>query len=278
MRSDDVDDTAPGPPGRSGEGSAAPSAHAPSKVRRVAFWAVLFGVLYGLTLFVLVDGWFLLAIPGIIGMAVVGAMSSTAVLNVPNRGAVPYAADGSDRRGPVTYHRSVLVKRFALILAVAGLLVAVFVGVKSDYLIPFAPLAVMLFVFGAYGWIGQMLVVSQCSRALKVYTFAFRRHVQVLNRTRNGERVLRFRQDDGQESPKLVARPLLGEKALSEGLSDGVWFAGDDLFGGVLLVPESGQLAWVGPQDVPALQRERESAAPERKDMAKQAGLGRNLK
>lgn len=278
MTSDDVEDTAPGLPGQRGRGQTASSVKPASKVRRVAFWAGLFAVLYGLTLFVLMEDWFLLGIPGIIGMAVVGAMFSTGVLKAPFRKAVPYATDGTDHRGPVAYHRSSLVKRYLLILAVAALLIAVVVLVKSDYLIPLAPLAVMLFVFGTYGWLGELVTVSQCARALKVYPLSFRAPVKVLNRVRNGERALRLPGSDGQGSPKLVGRQLIGDDALSEDLSGGVWFAGDELFGGVLLVPGSGQLVWVRPQDAPALQRERESAAAERKGKAKQAGLGRNLK
>ncbi|MFR9674650.1 hypothetical protein [Streptomyces sp. TR06-5] len=244
----------------------------PSTLRRVGFWTALFAAFYGLTLFVLTDGWFLLAMPGIIGLATVGAILAWAVLNTGQPKTVPFATDGSDPQGPLTFHRAALLKRYLLLLALVALLVGLVVTVRSDYLIPLAPLAVLLFIVGTQTMTAALVTASRCSRVLKVYPFTYREPVKILHRARGGKQLFRLGSGE-QESPKLVGTQLGGEKDWGKRIGDGAHFAGDDLYGGVLLVPDSGELVWVKPVDGPALAPHRTSVSPERRDRAAQAGL-----
>jgi hypothetical protein len=245
----------------------------PSTLRRVAFWGSLFAACYALTLCVLLDSWFLLAVPGIIGMGTFGGVVATAVMNVRPPETAPYATDGTDHQGPLAYHRSVLLKRYPLILVSTGVLVGLVVLVKSDYLIPLAPMAALLFVMGTRGLTGELLAANRFARVLKVYRFTHRAPVKVLHRARGGKQLFRLGAGE-QESERLIGSQLGGEKDWGRRVGDHVLFAGDDLFGGVLMVPGSGELVFVRSNDGPALQPQRAAAAPERKDMAKRAGIG----
>lgn len=251
-----------------------PAVKAPSTLRRVAFWGSLFAACYGLTLFVLLDDWFLLAMPGIIGMFTLGAVAVGAIVSVRPPEPALYATDGSDARGPVAYHRAAVLKRYPLVLAFVGVLVGLVVLVKSDYLIPLAPLAVAGFVFGNGTVIGQLLAANRMARVLKVYRFTHRAPVKVLHRGRGGKQLFRLGAGE-QESERLIGMQLGGEKDWGRRVGDHVLFAGDDLFGGVVLVPGSGELVFVQPNDGPALQSQRAAATPERKQMSKRAGIGK---
>ncbi|MFD5425029.1 hypothetical protein [Streptomyces sp. NPDC127084] len=259
------------------QAATAPAGIVPSALRRVAFFGSLFAVFYGLVLFVLNDDWFLLAIPGIIGMATLGALTASALLRSRLPQTVPYAMDGADRESAVQYYRSVLRKRYALLLALVAVVVALFVLTRSDYLIPLAPLAVFLFLFGSYELSDQMVTIGKCSGVLKTYPYTYRAPVRILNRSRGGKQVFRLGDGD-EESSKLLGRQLGAETRWADSVADGVWFAGDELFGGVLLVPGSGEFVWAQPADEPALRYQRESLSPERKETAKRAGIGRTLK
>lgn len=251
-------------------------ASAPSTPRRVAFWGALFLACHGLTLMVLLDGWFLLAIPGIIGMATIGAVFAGAIMNGRLPATVPYATDGTDQQGPVVFHRSAALKRYPLVLVLVAVLVGLVVLVKSDYLIPLAPMAVMAFIIGSQTLVGILGAANRCGRVLKVYRFTHRAPVKVLHRARGGKQLFRLGAGP-EESPKLIGAQLGGEKDWGKRVGEAVWFAGDDLFGGVLLVPGSGELVFVQPNDGPALQPQRAAAAQERKDLAKQAGIGNSV-
>ncbi|THA24204.1 hypothetical protein E4198_05125 [Streptomyces sp. RKND-216] len=241
----------------------------------MAFWGGLFVLCYALTLFVLTDGWFLLAMPGIIGMAVLGSFASTALLDARPPVTGPWPTDTGEPLAPVAELRSALLKRYPVLLAVVAALVAAVVLVQSDYLIPLAPFAMMTLVFGSYTCLGRLVALRRCGRVLEAYPLVLQERVQVLNRASGGRgHILRLGRGD-EKSPKLLGRQVgRSQPNWTGNLSQGAWFAGDQLFGGVLLVPGSGGVVWAAPNDGPALLTERQAAAPERRDRAKRAGIG----
>ncbi|MCT9079477.1 hypothetical protein [Streptomyces fulvoviolaceus] len=57
----------------------------------------------------------------------------------------------------------------------------------------------------------------------------------------------------------------------------GAWFAGDQAFGGVLIVPGSNDMLFVQPADWEKYEQERDQADPQRRALAEQAGISRLL-
>ncbi|WP_070010641.1 hypothetical protein [Streptomyces abyssalis] len=260
----------PGPAARPG------SVKPPSRLLTLAKWALAFAAAYGLSLLVLTDSLVFLAIPGLIALL---ALTSTAVLLLlyePVRGTVPYATDGSDRRGVVRHHRAVLLRRYAMLLCVVAALVALVFATQSDYAVMAAPAAVLAFFVGT-GFCGeQMRTVLFAARVLDVYDFTFRAPVEKLNLRSSGKRSLRLggAGSADERSPELAAHQPLG-KLWPKNIEDGVWFAGDEIFGGVVMVPRSGELMRVQPLQWDELGAERSRAGAERIEKAARAGLGR---
>ncbi|OEV11009.1 hypothetical protein AN218_14935 [Streptomyces nanshensis] len=189
--------------------------------------------------------------------------------------ATAYATDGSDCRGAVRHHRLVVVRRFVVLVLVAGSLGAVPLSTEISYFFPLIVVGMLGLVSGAIVLVQQLSWLRHCSRALKAYDVEFRTPVEKLGRQSSGKRVLRLGEGE-QASPKMSARQPLGLD-WPESISDGVWFAGDDVFGGALLVPGSGELLLVQPQDWAALRGERGQIEAERQQRAERAGFDRQL-
>lgn len=256
----------------------------PSRLRSVGLWGLSFAACYGLALLVLTDSLVVLAVPGLIGCMALTAFGVLWLLYEPLGGDVPYATDGSDRRGVVRHHRAVLLRRCAVILCVVAALVATVFGTQSDYAVICAPIAVIGF-FVAAGYCGeQVRTLVHAARVLDEYEFTFRAPVEKLHLRAAGKRSLRLGGEDGDEgaaatgdggdgrSPKLAAHQPLG-KLWPENIEDGVWFAGDEIFGGVVMVPGSGELLRVQPLQWDELAGERSRAGADRLARAERAGL-----
>lgn len=273
-------DPSPTPPAGSGGVGDVPrpaGRKGPSPLRRAVFWTGSLAVFYGLSLSVLDDSLFLLAIPGLIGLVTMGSTGVLLSLYAPLRGEIPYATDGTDRQGAVRHHRSVLRGRFG-ILVVACLAVAATLPVtKSDYVVPLAPLSVLSLLVGTRFWFEQVRSVGVASRVLEVYGYEFRAPVEKLNLRTAGKRSLRLGGrpgGGGEESPRMAAHQPLGA-LWPEDIADGVWFAGDDVFGGVVLVPGSGELMVLQPLNWDELAGRRDRAGADRIGRANRAGLDR---
>lgn len=244
-----------------------------ARLRRVAFWTLAFALFYGLALCVLTDSLFLLAVPGLIGLAGLGATGTLLALYAPLRGAVPYATDGTNSRGAVEHHRSVLWKRYATLVPACLAVAATVPVTKSDYAVPLAPIAVLTLLVGTRYWFEQYRSVRIAARVVDAYDFTFRAPVEKLSLRGSGKRSLRMGSADAA-SPKMAAHQPLG-KQWPERIEDGVWFAGDDVFGGVVLVPGSGELMLAQPLNWDELAGERNRAGAERMERAQRAGLDR---
>lgn len=238
-----------------------------------AAWLVPgYALSYGLVLAVLSDSFFWVAIPGMVGLATVVLMALHVVLEGPFRRAVPYATDGTDRQGPVKYHYKILVGRYLLVVVVSVPMVAVPLAVDVRYLYPFVGTGLVALLLGTRFWLPQIICLRKCARVLKVYDFGFRSPVKKSNLRGNGVRSLTLGADD---SPRMSAREPLFSDRWPRGIEHGVWFAGDDPFGGVILVPDTGELMCMQPENWTAQDKARRQAAHKRRETARRAGLTR---
>ncbi|OEU92190.1 hypothetical protein DB35_09230 [Streptomyces abyssalis] len=198
------------------------------------------------------------------------------VLRRPARGgAAPYATDGSDHRGVVNHLYTALLKRYGVLVLICLALMAVPLITRATYLIPLMGVGLLGIVLATVCWFDQLRWVRQCARVLSVYGFEFRTPVYQLDLSRNGGRVLVLGYE-GLESPDMFAREPMGHPCWPERIAEGVWFAGDEVFGGALLVPGTGELMCLQPLDWDAFDEWRAAADEERRAKAKRAGLDRN--
>jgi hypothetical protein len=247
-----------------------------SPLRRGALVALVALICYGLTLSLLSDSWFLLAIPGFLGLVVLVVLAVHRALNTPLKaGPVATPASPVDGRGVVRSHYVVLLKRYAVLVVTAVAAVAVPLVIDIAYLYPMVGIGIATFKVGTYTVLGQLVLVRRCAKVLDVYGFEFRRPVHALFRQSRGRRRLRMG-EGARRSPVMSARTPLNYEAWPAGIGDGVWFAGDDPFGGVLLVPGTGDLMCMQPQDWAACREDRAHAGAERIVRSQRAGLDRH--
>jgi hypothetical protein len=234
------------------------------------------GISYGLVLIGAGGSFLLLAIPGIVGLAVVESVAVQAVLRRPSRGAAaPYPTDGTDHRGAVKYLYTALAKRYAGLVLVSLALMAVPLVTTSTRLIPLMGVGLLGVMSATVFWFDQLRWVRQCSRVLNVYEFEVCERVEKVELRSSGRRFLVLGSGD-RVSPEMSAREPMGHPKWPERIAEGVWFAGDDVFGGVLLVPGTGELMCMQPVDWDELEEWRTEAGAERLAKAKRAGLDRH--
>ncbi|WP_141581628.1 hypothetical protein [Actinomadura sp. WMMA1423] len=247
-----------------------------ARSRRTRLWVAAFLVLgfavsYGLALPVL-SGRFWLAIPGMLGLAGVGLGALLVLLHWPFAGTVPYATDGTDRRGPTRYYYRILIGRFLLLVVACGAMMVLPRVVSVHHFDLFFAIGPAALAYGTVFWLPQIVCLRKCARVLKVYDFEFRAPVKRVGLPRKGALIL----DLGTEgSAHMSARDPLFTGRLPKGIERGVWFAGDEPFGGVILVPDTGELMLVRPENWTALDTARRKAGPERRERARRAGLAR---
>ncbi|MEU8347394.1 hypothetical protein AB0C74_37325 [Spirillospora sp. NPDC048832] len=244
-------------------------------LRRAALLGIGFAVSYGLVLTILSDTFFWFAIPGMLGLVTVVLLAVHLLLHRPFGGAVRFAADGTDRRGPVKYHYRVLLGRYLLLIVVPGVAMTVLPLVLGlRYLGPFVAVGLMTFSLGTRFWLPQIGWVRRCARVLKVYDFEFRAPVQKSTLRDQGRRSLALGTGD---CPRMSAREPLYSGRWPKEIDRGVWFAGDDVFGGVLLVPGTGELMFAQPESWAVHENARQRAGAERRSKAERAGLTRRV-
>ncbi|HYH33061.1 MAG TPA: hypothetical protein VD903_22040 [Pseudonocardia sp.] len=240
-----------------------------NSARRAAWWSVSAVGAYALTLTLASDSIYFLAFPGLIGLAVVVIVGVGAVLRRSFGAAVPYPTDGSDRRGAVRHHYTVLVRRYAVVAGTSVVCTGLPLVASVWFLYPLVGAGMIGLVAGTRLWLEQMAWVRRCSRVLDEYGYAFRAPVQKRNLRGGGKRTLVL----GGVSPVMSACEPVCQDGWPAGITEGVWFAGDDLFGGALLVPGSGELMFLQPLDGDALADERARAGAQRLAAAQRAGL-----
>ncbi|MEU6081373.1 hypothetical protein [Streptomyces sp. NPDC047108] len=185
-----------------------------------------------------------------------------------------YATDGSDFRGAVKHRYGIAVRRFlAFFPAFLVMWVQLFVW-QIDSLLP---LAILGFIGGIWTlmlfW-GRMGRVRRCSRVLRTYPLALRAPVERVGEEGSLTVFLRLGAQDGGSST-MRAQDTVGSKRRPVDVTSGLWFAGDDPFGGAAIVPGSGELLFLQPKDWAVRAGERSNAGEERLCAARRAGITR---
>ncbi|MDQ0993395.1 hypothetical protein [Streptomyces sp. V3I7] len=176
-----------------------------------------------------------------------------------------------------------LLKLLAVRIFISAVLIAVPVvlfkaGAPNTVflVLPIVP-AVFLLVLTVYRlWGGVRLV--QCRKVLDHYPLQFQARVMKKSSlwTEYGnvyELKIPTRGEHG--APMMKAINAAGRRRWPEGTEDGVWVAGDLVFGGVMVVPGSSAMFFLNPADWDKLASKREQAGEERIARAEQAGINR---
>jgi hypothetical protein len=192
---------------------------------------------------------------------------------------VPYATDGTDFRDALKYHYGVALKRFAKFgLPCAAMFVQMYLWPMDyrGYLLPVAIVGLFGFVFTSVLFYARTSMTWRCSRVFRTYPLEFRGPVEKVKLEKYARSRLHLRFDtQADESATMLAKSVLGGNGWPEGIANGVWFAGDDPFGGAAIVPGTGELLFMQPSEWALSAKERESAGEVRIKQAKRAGIKR---
>ncbi|NEY31216.1 hypothetical protein GTU99_03170 [Streptomyces sp. PRKS01-65] len=187
---------------------------------------------------------------------------------------VPYATDGTDFSGALKYHYGVVLKRFLRFgLPSAALFGQMYLWPMEHrgYVLPVALAGLLGLVFTSVLCYARVSLLRSCSRVFRTYPLVFR---GPLEKVRLESRKLHIRLGERVEpSMTMLAKDPLGRPGWPGGMSDGLWFAGDDPFGGAAIVPGTGEVLFMQPRDWAAAAKERQSAGEARAERARGAGL-----
>ncbi|MFF4627425.1 hypothetical protein [Streptomyces griseorubiginosus] len=140
---------------------------------------------------------------------------------------------------------------------------------------------VMGFVLMTYRFPFALLSLGRCRRVLREYPLEFRSGMskKIESRTKYGTVfTVRVKAEERGRSPLLRAADALERHRWPKGAEDGVWFAGDLPFGGVVVVPGSDTLLVVRPEDWDKFAAEREQAGPDRIERARRTRLAKRVR
>ncbi|MCL8016825.1 hypothetical protein [Streptomyces sp. AS02] len=189
-------------------------------------------------------------------------------------GQVPGATDGADFRRALKDHYGVTLKRFLKTFPIFAVMCVSLFVTKSEYLIPLAIIGMFGSLITAVGCYARLSLIWRCSRVFRAYPVAFRGPIEKMNLERYARSRLRLRfGEPADQSTTMLAKSALGRYGWPAGIEDGVWFAGDDPFGGVAIVPSTGELLFMQPSEWMLLAEERESAGEARIEQARRAGI-----
>lgn len=226
---------------------------------------------YALTLTIASDTFFLLAVPGMLGLTtvVIVAVYHTQRRPLPD---VDVPADGA-RLGPVVRrHRMLLLRRYAAHVALAVVLCGVPFLVEVRVLYPLVGVGVLIAKIVHYVLFRQLALLRAMTRVLSVYEPGFRSPVRVVMRVTGGKWCVTVGEGE-QRTARMVASGVVDHPAEPPALADGGWYAGDDALGGVLVVARTGETLCLVPQDGNTRVRERGRANAERQARERAAGL-----
>ncbi|GAA1351026.1 hypothetical protein [Streptomyces beijiangensis] len=189
-----------------------------------------------------------------------------------------YATDGTDYRGAARHQFVYALKGFLKYLVGGVLLIAVVVLGHKGYLIPVGIVGLLMIAYAGQFWIPELNWAFRVRRVLRTYPLVFRTPAeQVFAGATGTARQLRMGGKGAGGSPLMrgkFMRPNSG--SWPEGAKSGVWFAGDDAFGGLAIVPGSGELFFMQPDGFrhnASACAAREAAGEDRRQKASSAGL-----
>lgn len=188
----------------------------------------------------------------------------------------PYATDGADVKDALRHHYAIALKRFLKAFAIVTPMAASAFVTKIEYLLPLSIVGMPAVVGTVVVFYARTSLIWRCSRVFRTYPLEFRGTVEKgkLQKYARSRLPLRFgKQADA--STMMCAKYVLGGNGWPEGIENGVWFAGDDPFGGAAIVPGTGELLFMQPSEWVLSAKERESAGEVRIKQAKRAGINR---
>lgn len=245
------------------------SATAPKSRIGKALTATFVG--YALTLLLKNDSVWLLGTLGIFVM--VGGYVVLALATYPKASGRGATVEGPpDMAAAVRAHYSAIASWGGVQLLIAAVCVAADYLLGPSYLWPLSLLSAFVLLLVASGLIGGIAGTRKCARACSVYE-ATSRPFKPLNIQANGKSSLRLGDAGAGESPIMAGMDPLRHGVWPSGHADWVWFAGDDAFGGTVMLPDSGMLIFVQPKDQDEAASARKAADPERTQQAKRAGV-----
>lgn len=189
----------------------------------------------------------------------------------------PYATDGTDFRGAVRYYYGVAVKNFLKFFPVFLLLWVQIFFTRIGWLLPVAIVGMFGMVWTLILFVGRVGSIRNCSQVLRSYPLEFRAPVEKYGMESTHTLYLRFG-DRGGTPFTLRAKDALGRGRWPVGITDGVWFAGDEPFGGAFIVPGGGELYFLQPKDWTDVEKHRKDVGSERAETAKRAGIKRPVR
>lgn len=175
-----------------------------------------------------------------------------------------------DFRAVLRRCRASALKRF---LKLGPAFLVVFLSVfylEVGYLLPLGMVGCFGLAFTVISLWSRMLWITKCSRVFHSYPLEFRGPVAKVNR--DGD-LLFLRFADQSNEATMCAKSPLKSRSWPAGIADGVWFAGDDPFGGAAIVPGSGELLFMQPTAWKLLAEKRKNAGVERNKRARRAWI-----
>ncbi|NLU69676.1 hypothetical protein [Streptomyces sp. HNM0574] len=173
-------------------------------------------------------------------------------------------------------HRRAALRYFCTWCPLFAVWPVLLVVLDSGYLIPMAPVGAAGTLVHLNKLVSSLALTRRCVRILRTYPAVFRAPVRKVNLRQNGRRFLVLGDGTGDASPEMSARDALHRKQWPKDIADGVWFAGDDAFGGAVLVPGTGELMCMQPKDWAATAGARSRAGADRTRRAERTGLTRH--
>lgn len=186
----------------------------------------------------------------------------------------PYATDGTDFQGALRHHYRVALQNFIKFFPVFVLLWIQIFFTRSDWLLPVAIVGMLGMVWTLFLLAGRVGSTRKCAKVFRTYPLEFRTPVEKIGMESTHTLHLRFGDQKGTPFT-LRAKDAVGRGRWPVGITDGVWFAGDEPFGGAMIVPGGGELLFLQPRDWRAREEDRTNAGPERVEKAKRAGIHR---
>jgi len=186
----------------------------------------------------------------------------------------PYATDGTEFQGAVRYHYGVALKKFLKFFPVFLLMWVQLYVFQLDYLLPLGIIGMIGAVWTLIVLFDRLSAIRKCSRVFRTYPLEFRTPVEKYGMESTHTLYLRFG-DKGGTPFTLRAKDAIVRGRWPVGIADGVWFAGDEPFGGAFIVPGGGEMLLVRPKDWPEAEEYRKDAGPERTEKAGRAGIKR---
>ncbi|MFF6977160.1 hypothetical protein ACFZAV_05280 [Streptomyces sp. NPDC008343] len=181
----------------------------------------------------------------------------------------------------LAHNRAVRTRHIALRAALGAALIALpFVLVAAG--VPNTFLTVLPIVLGLFVLLFLLIRVRHgrrlgvCEKVLRTYPLEYRDRVD----KRGSERLLlgtvhtvklSVRGQHGARTMRAVNASTV--RRWPQGAENGAWFAGDPAFGGVMVVPGTGDMLFLQPAEWQKYEDERAQADPQRHALAAQAGI-----